>query len=338
MKKLRVDRKHWQLVLIFLVCALMRDAWAAEPAAKFMFAYGAIGGNAMPLWIAKEQGIFRKYNLDPQLIYIIAGRAMQSMIAGDIQFGLLGASHVINAVTAGGDMTMLLGMEDKLNYFLNVRPGIKSAEDLKGKKVGIGTPSGSLAMATYVGLDQLGLVPRRDHITLLNTGSTPERMSSLFAGGIDAAFFNPEVEQVVLQQGFPMLFDLGKANVPYQASGLVTSRKYMRSNPLIVENLAKAVIEGVAFVQNPANKKAVVDSIARNLRLDRPDRLESAYRAIAESLPRKPCPTLPGIASVLKLMVQHGLNPKAAEIKPEDIADMSICKKLDDTGFFARLR
>ena len=47
-----------------------------------MLAYGAIGGNAMPLWIAKEQGIFRKYNLDPQLIYIIAGRAMQSMIAG----------------------------------------------------------------------------------------------------------------------------------------------------------------------------------------------------------------------------------------------------------------
>ena len=147
-----------------------------------------------------------------------------------------------------------------------MRPGIKSAEDLKGKKVGIGTPSGSLALATYVGLDHLGLVPRRDRITLLNTGSTPERMSALFAGGIDAAFFNPEVEQIVVQQGFPALFDLGKANVPFQSSGLVTSRKYMRANPQVVENLAKAVIEGVAFVQNPANKKLVVDSIARNLR------------------------------------------------------------------------
>jgi hypothetical protein len=160
-----------------------------------MLAYGAIGGNAVPLWIANEQGIFRKYNLDPQLVYIIAGRAMQSMLAGEIQFGLLGATHVTNAVTAGGDMTMLLGMEEKLNYFLNARPGIKNAEDLKGKKVGIGTPSGSLPLATYVGLDHLGLVPRRDGITLLNTGSTPERMSALFAGGIDAAFFNPEVDR-----------------------------------------------------------------------------------------------------------------------------------------------
>jgi len=326
------------LALGLFFCTLSSVSRAAEPPAKFLFAYGAIGGNAMPLWIAKEQGIFRKYNLEPQLIFIIAGRAMQSMIAGDIQFGLLGASHVINAVTAGADMTMVLGMEDKLNYFLNVRPGIKSAEDLKGKRVGIGTPSGSLAMATYVGLDQLGLVPRRDRITLLNTGSTPERMSSLFNGAIDAAFFNPEVEQVVLQQGFPMLYDLGKANVPYQASGLVTTRKYWRSNPLIVENLAKAVIEGAAFVQNPANKKAVVDSIARNLRLDRADRLESAYRAIADTIPRKPCPSLAGIASVLKLMAQHGINPKAAELKPEDIGDLSLCKKFDETGFFARLQ
>jgi ABC-type nitrate/sulfonate/bicarbonate transport system substrate-binding protein len=329
--------KRWRLIVaLWFVFVARVDA--ADAPVKLLFAYGAIGGNAVPLWIAKEQGIFRRYYLEPQLIYIIAGRAMQSMLAGDIQFGLLGASHVTNAVTAGGDMAMLLGMEDKLNYFLNVRPGIKSAEDLKGKKVGIGTPSGSLAMATYVGLDQLGLVPRRDRITLLNTGSTPERMSSLSAGGIDAAFFNPEVEQVVLQQGFPMLFDLGKANVPYQASGLVTSRKYMRANPLIVENLAKAIIEGVAFLQNPANKKTVVESIARNLRLDRPDRLESAYRAITDAIPRKPCPNLAGIASVLKLMAQHGINPKATELKPEDIADLSVCRKLEESGFFARLQ
>jgi len=325
------------LAAIFSCCLWAGGAHAAQAPTKFLFAYGAIGGNVMPLWLAKEQGIFRKYNLDPQLIYIIAGRAMQSMLAGDIQFGLLGATHVINAVTAGGDMTMLLGMEEKLNYFLNARPGIKSAEDLKGKKIGIGTPSGSLALATYTGLDHLGLVPRRDRITLLNTGSTPERMSALFAGGIDAAFFNPEVEQIVLQQGYPALFDLGKANVPFQSSGLVTSRKYIRANSRVVENLAKAVIEGIAFVQNPGNRKMVVDSIARNLRIDRADRLERAYQTIAESFPRKPCPSFPGIASVLKLMAQHGLNPKAIELKPEDIADMSVCKKLDEAGYFDRV-
>jgi len=111
----------------------------------------------------------------------------------------------------------------------------------------------------------------------------------------------------------------------------------MRANPQVVENLVKAVVEGVAYVQNPANKKIVIDSIARNLKLDRSDRLERAYKTISESFPRKSCPSLPGIASVLKLMSQHGLNPKAVELKPQDIADMSLCKKLDDTGFFDRV-
>jgi len=177
--------------LVSLFAFLSASANAAVAPTKFLFAYGAIGGNAVPLWIAKEQGIFRNYNLEPQLIYIIAGRAMQSMLAGDIQVGLLGATHVANAVSAGGDMTMLLGMEDRLNYFLNVRPGIGSAEDLKGKKIGIGTPSGSLALATYVGLDHLGLVPRRDRVTLLNTGSTPERMNAFLPAPSTPPFSTP---------------------------------------------------------------------------------------------------------------------------------------------------
>jgi ABC-type nitrate/sulfonate/bicarbonate transport system substrate-binding protein len=44
------------------------------------------------------------------------------------------------------------------------------------------------------------------------------------------------------------------------------------------------------------------------------------------------------IAAVLRLMTQHGINPKAADLKPEDIADMSLCKKLEDSVFFARLQ
>jgi len=110
----------------------------------------------------------------------------------------------------------------------------------------------------------------------------------------------------------------------------------MRANPQFVENVARAIVEGVAFSRNPANKKIVLRSLAKNLRLDNPDRLDNTYRKV-DDLPRKPCPSLPGVASVLKLLVQHGLNPKAAQLKPEDIADMSLCKKLDETGFMDRL-
>ena len=38
-------------------------------------------------------------------------------------------------------------------------------------------------------------------------------------------------------------------------------------------------------------------------------------------------------ASALKLMVQHGLNPKVGQQRPEDVIETGLCKKLDDSGF-----
>lgn len=326
-------------ILIFVVYLFMSSSalsLAAEPT-KILLAHGAINNFVEPLWIAKEQGFFKKYGLDVDLIFIIAGRAAQAMLAGQVPVAMVGATHVTNAVTGGGDLTVILGLQNSLNYFFMARPSIKRAEELKGKKVAIGTPSGSASLATYVALDYLGLIPRRDNIVLLGIGGEPERLGALRAGSVEAASLSPEFGQILVSEGYRVLLDTGKEKVPFQSSGLVTSRAYFKSNPQIVENLARGIVEGVAFIQKPANKEIVMRSLARNLRLDKPDRLEKAYVQLIGELPRKPCPSMEGVASVLKLMVQHGLNPKAAQLKPEEIVDMSLCKKFEDSGFFKSL-
>ena len=165
----------------------------------------------------------------------------------------------------------------------------------------------------------------------------PERMAALRAGTVEATSLSPELGQVVTSEGYHVLVDTGKENLPFQSSGLVISRKLMRTNPALVENVSKAIIEGVAYIHNPANKKSVEQVIAKYLRLDKPDRVAKAYHDLTTKLPRKPCPTLEGVASVLKLMAQHGLNPKAVQLKPEEVADMSLCRKLDESGFIDRL-
>jgi len=315
----------------------LSPVWAAEPPVKLLFAYGAISSNVVPLWTAQDQGFLRKYGLDADLVFIIAGRAAQAMLAGQVAVGLVGATHVTNAVTGGGDLTMILGLENILDYLFIARPTIKSGEELKGRKVAIGTPSGSAALATYVALDYLGLVPRRDNVVLLQVGGVPERMAALRAGSVDATSLSPELGQVVTAEGYRVLVDTGKENIPFQSSGLVTSRKLIKSDPQLIENITKAIVEGVAFIHNPSNKKAVERIIAKYLRLDKPDRVEKAYQDLRKKLPRKPCPTLEGVASVLKLMAQHGINARASQFKPEDVVDMSLCKKLDESGFIDRL-
>jgi ABC-type nitrate/sulfonate/bicarbonate transport system substrate-binding protein len=148
---------------------------------------------------------------------------------------------------------------------------------------------------------------------------------------------SPEIGQVVVSEGYRVLVDLGKENVPFQSSGLVVPRSLIKTNPQLVENIAKATVEGAAFVHKPANKEIVLGSLGRNLRLDRPDRVEKAYQGLLGALPRQPCPSTEGITAMLKLMAQHGLNAKAAQIKPEEIADMSYCKRFEESGFFRSL-
>jgi NitT/TauT family transport system substrate-binding protein len=319
-----------------LACGSGAATHAAQ-ANKLLLAHGAISNNVAPLWIAKEQGLFRKYNLDVDLVFIIAGRAMQAMLAGQVPVGMVGGTHVLNANTGGGDFAMILGVENRLDYLFVAKPVIRSGEDLKGKKVGIGTPAGSASMAAYVALDHLGLVPRRDNIVLLGIGGVPERMGALRAGSVEATTLSPEIGQVIVSEGYRVLVDLGKENVPFQSSGIVVPRSLIKSNPQLVENVARATVEGVAFIHKPANKEIVIKSLASNLRLSGTERLEKAYEGLVAALPKRPCPSMEGMNSMLKLMAQHGLNPKAAQVKTEELVDLSYCKRFEETGFFKSL-
>ena len=326
-----------QVLLVgWLIFVGLASGFAAEPT-KVLIAHGAISNNVEPLWIAKEQGIFRKYGIEAELVFIIAGRAMQAMLAGQVPVGLVGGTHVVNANTGGGDFTMVLGLENQLDYLFLAKPTIKSGEDLKGKKVGIGTPAGSASMAAYVALDHLGLVPRRDNIVLLGIGGVPERMGALRSGSVDATVLSPEIGQQVLGEGYRVLVDLGKENVQFQSSGLVFSRGWMKSNAQLVENIAKATVEGVAYIHKPANKEVVLKSLGRNLRLSKPDQMEKAYQGLVAALPRRPCPSIEGMNAVTKLMAQHGVNPKASQLKADDQIDLSYCKRFEDSGFFKSL-
>jgi len=324
------------VLMAFLIAACGANSFAAEPA-KILLAHGAISNNVAPWWIAKEQGIFRKYGIEADLVFIIAGRAMQAMLAGQVPVGLVGGTHVVNANTGGGDFSMILGLENRLDYLFIARPTIKSGEDLKGKKVAIGTPAGSASLATYVSLDHLGLIPRRDNIVLIGVGGVPDRMNALRSGAVEATSLNPEIGQVVVSEGYRVLVDLVKENVAFQSSGVVVARNLLKTNPQLVENIARATVEGVAFIHKPANKEIVLKSLGRNLRLSKPDQMEKAYHTLIGALPKKPCPSVEGMTAVIKLMGQHGINVKASQLKAEEQVDLSFCKRFEDSGFFKSL-
>ena len=212
--------------------------------------------------------------------------------------------------------------------FYGIGGWIKRAEDLKGKTFGIGASMAGLAtLAAFIALDHLGLNPRRDNITLLPTGSEPSRLAALKGGTTQATVIAPEISKAAIAEGFPVLVDMAKMNIPFQATGLTVMRKFLRSDPVAIDRMGRALSESVRFVTNPANKNIVVPSIMKNLRISDRQRAEEVYADLLEDLPRSICPTLPGVRSIAKLMAEMGINPKAAQVNVDEVVDLTYCKK-----------
>ena len=95
--------------LIVFTLSASPIVWAADVTSKAVFAYGAINAYMTATWVARERGLFRKHNVEIEPVFIIASRAAQAMLAGEVQVGLIGPTHVTNAVVAGGDLVMFMG-------------------------------------------------------------------------------------------------------------------------------------------------------------------------------------------------------------------------------------
>ena len=125
---------------------------------------------------------------------------------------------------------------------------------------------------------------------------------------------------------------MAKLNIPFQASGMVTTRKLLRSDPLMLERVGRATAYAINFIVAPTNKKTVLQIMAKKLKLAKPDRLEASYNDLVEELPNSICPSVEGVRSVMKFMVELGLNPKAEQIKADDVVDLALCKQLRGNG------
>ena len=76
---------------------------ASKAPTQLRVAYSSISGSAVIPWIAVDKGIFAKYDLDVELIYVAGSPAMQSLLGGTTQLGIQGIEPVMR-VNARGAM------------------------------------------------------------------------------------------------------------------------------------------------------------------------------------------------------------------------------------------
>jgi len=319
------------IVLVLSSLATPEKASAAAAGKKLVIAYAAMNARVCPLWAPRERGFFTKYGIDAENLFVRgAPTLVAAMSSNEIEVGYTGGTAVIGAVASGSDLKVLSALTNRVTYELVARPGIKTAEDLKGKKFGVQAIGGTVWMGAILALEHLGLDAERDKIAIIAVGDQSVLAQAVASGTIDATVLDGVQSRPLQAKGFPIIAELDKAKLPILSSSIVAREPYIQKNPQIVENVLRAVIEGAAFCLSPAQKPNTLKILQKYLRISEKD-AEEGYRDMVTGLERKPYANPAGATNVIRLMKRS--NPKIESVKPENLIDDRIMKKLDQSGF-----
>jgi ABC-type nitrate/sulfonate/bicarbonate transport system substrate-binding protein len=324
-------------IMVAAVMSALAFASAAPGAAqlrKINIAYTATSPYQAALIIGKEAGIFKKYNLDPQLILTPGGSlGFQAMMGGDVAMVMADGSAAVTSNLAGADVVIIASLLNTFPYSLISIPEVKNVKQLVGGKVAISRFGSATDVSVRMSLAKVGLNPDKD-VTILQIGTQTTRFAALQSKQVQATIITPPFTLTARKQGYNTLIDMGQLNIPFELTALLTRRSTIKTQHDTVAATVAALSEAVHFYKR--EKEPVIKILSRYLQTSDREALEETYREIAlKTLPEKLYATLPGIQTILDELAPK--NPKAKSARPEDFIDMSFVKKLDDDGFYARL-
>jgi NitT/TauT family transport system substrate-binding protein len=316
---------------IVIACAMLLSVCVnpvrAQALKKIRIGYPSLSFRQSNVWVAKEMGLFNKYGLEVEPIFLRGGQiATQALAGGDPPIVNIGT--VVQANLTGFNLVLVAAVETKYDQIVFVRPGINKLEELKGKRFGISGIGAATHYATIILMRHLNFEPK--DLTLLPTGPDAERLAAMSAGKIDATLFTSSSAAPARRAGFKELIQIEDLGVEVQGNGFATSRAYAQSNRDVVKNALKGFVEAIYFIY--ANKKETQKVFAKYMRTNDPEVLEDSYEGYVKSIPKKPYPTLKGIQFMLDMLAEK--MPQAKNAKPEQFVDLTFLQELEKEGFF----
>jgi NitT/TauT family transport system substrate-binding protein len=308
-------------------------AVATAPPAHLSAAFVSIAGSMLPAWLAEDRGIYDKYGLDVELTYV-AGQAKiaEALLSGDLDFGITPAPSAMGPGLQGADLVMIASWANKSAFSLYARPEIKTVEDLRGKRIAT-SRRGSLSEQWAVEvLSRYGMEPERDYV-ILPMGGQPEQLAGLQNGAVDAAALGVPTNVLARKLGLNEILKHKENALEFASVGLVTSRRLLAEQPAVAERFVKATAEGVAMMMQ--DTEAALAVLGERTRIDDRELLEESLDFDRYRTSRDMIPSQEGLQAAMDSLNVN--NPAAAEANPMDYVDLTIVRKLKESGFIESL-
>jgi NitT/TauT family transport system substrate-binding protein len=322
-------------LLSVLVFATKTDLLAAP--GEVIITHASMSTSAIPLWVAQRQNFFGKYGVKSKVVWVRGNPAQIATLAsGDTQIAYGGATTALAAAVGGKELQMVASLSSRENLDLVARPGINSVKDLRGKRFGIQSIGGGVWKTATVWLEHFGMDEKRDNIQMIVIGDVTILSQALETGLIDATVVPGFLSRRLAEKGFVVLGRCEQTRLPSVGMTVLVEKPYLQQNMDTLQDVLKALVEGMVFITGPKNKPAVLETITKQFRLTDPAAAEGAFFTLVRLEEyRKPYVSMDGLKILQRLMKSQ--NPRIGDIKVENLVDSSVLKKIDDSGFFERL-
>lgn len=300
--------------------------------------YASVTGTRIPLWIAKDLGLFEKYGLDVRLVYIASGSIIISaLLAGNVDLIASAGSSIVTAAARGAPL-VIIGTDGPGVYFLVAHPSINSVKDLKGRTVGVSRLGTGPDFLLRRALPKLGLLPGKD-VTIVPTGLIDpiQRMLVMLQGKTDATFATADAISRLELQGHKVsvLADFLEHGIFTTISDISTTRQLIKEQRHVVKAFLMGYSEAVWL--GKTNKQLTFRIFRKYLGIDDKRALESLYKNnLGTARPPKPYPLEDALQSDIEDL--SSIVPELRGKKASDFTDTTLLKEIEDEGFFARLQ
>ena len=325
-------------ILITAACFAALNARGGFAQEKFRVASGGFSTAIHAVaWAAYEKKIFQKYGLDGEYLALESGTpAMQALLANELQVVFTTGALAITANLQGADTTIVAGGINFIPNKLLVRPEVKRAEDLKGKRIAISRFGSASDYATQIALEKIGLHPK--DVTVVQVGGNLTRFAALMNGTIHGTLLaEPLTTMGIRDHKMNSLIDLAESGVPFPQNCFIVRRSYLAANRAKIVNAMKAIIEGYFMVKN--DRALGLQLIKKYIRVDGEDaNISYDYYLAKYGDGVMVMPDRKGLEFILSQLAPT--TPKAKGQSPESLRllDSSVLDEIKKSGFIEKFK
>jgi NitT/TauT family transport system substrate-binding protein len=294
-------------------------------------AYTSIGISYGPLWLTKEAGIFKKYDIDAELLYIAGGPlSTQALIGGNVSVAFASAVALISANLSGSDLAILGATIDTLPFQLYAIPSIKDPAQLRGTRLGVSRLGTTTDFVARYLLKKWGLQPEKE-VAIFQAGSVPQIFAVLKGGSIQSGVLSTGPDTLRAEaDGYIRLADVSTSGLVYPLGPFAARQALIKSHPDLMSRFIRAYIEGIYRFRT--DKPAALATLEKYMKQKATPASESIYDVYAAKyFKRVPEATPAGIQTILdEISATRTLPPG---VTPQRFVDSRFIREIVSTGF-----